>query len=230
MQNIRILIVEDETNIAKTIEATFSGQDWQTAVCPDGITAWKMLSEESWDVVFLDIRLPGIDGMEIIRRIHEHEIKTDVIMITAFGSVEFAVQAMKYGAVDFIQKPFEPQLLRSIVSGIEARKKLVEHQINEYSEFVELSKQQIKDRDYHRAQISLRNALKIKPESAEAHNLLGAVYEILGDKSYAAQAYQMALSFDKDYKPAKENIRRITSLEENSTDLANLMAALKSDK
>jgi DNA-binding NtrC family response regulator len=230
MESFKLLIVEDEINIAKTIEATFANSGYQTELCFDGEAAWSEISSKPWDIIFLDIKLPGLDGMEILKRIHENNIKTNVVMITAFGSIEFAVQAMKYGAVDFIQKPFEPQPLRNIVRQIEDRNKLSEHTVTEYTEYIELSKLQIKERDYHKAQSSIRKALDIRPESAQAYNLLGAVYEMLGEKTSAVQAYQMSISFDKEYKPALENIKRITSLEANTSSLMDMMSALKSDK
>jgi DNA-binding NtrC family response regulator len=227
MTELSLLIVEDEINIAKTIQATFANSGYRTELCYDGETAWTKISSEPWDIIFLDIKLPGLDGMEILKRIHDNNIKTNVVMITAFGSVEFAVQAMKYGAVDFFQKPFEPQTLRNIVRQIEDRGKIDEHSVTEYNEYIELAKLQIKEREYHKAQTTIRKALALKADSAEAYNLLGAVYEILGDKSAAVQAYQMSISFNKEYIPALTNLKHLISLEGNASSLQEMMAALK---
>lgn len=226
MPAMKILIVEDEANIANTIRATFSGQGHSCEICPDGETALQKLNSSSWDIMFLDIRLPGISGMEVLQQVHEQKTAVSVVMITAYGSIDFAVQAMKYGAVDFIRKPFEPGALREIVNALQERKSLQESKAISYNELLELAKRQIQEREFHKAHNTLKNALNLAPESAEAYNLLGAVTEILGDSVAAVQAYQMALKFDKGYKPALENLKRITSMEANSVGLTDMMSSL----
>jgi DNA-binding response OmpR family regulator len=227
MTQIKILIVEDEVNIARTIEATFNNSGFAFEICSDGEKALQRLQEAAWDIVILDIRLPGIDGMEVLRQIHERKNPVNVVMITAYGSIDFAVQAMKLGAVDFIQKPFEPDTLRAVVNQIVERHTLLENEQNGYQEMLELAKKYIQAREYHKAHDYLKQALTLKPESAVAYNLLGAVTEILGDNQAAVQAYQAALRFDPDYKPALANLQRITSLESNSVGLIDLLTPKK---
>lgn len=227
MPQVKILIIDDEINIGKTIAATFSDSDYVSELCQDGRTAWEKLRNEPWDIVFLDIRLPGLDGMEIIKRIHDNNLKVNVVMITAYGSIENAVQAMKYGAVDFIQKPLEPEKLRQVVRNVLVRPKLLERDLTEYNEFLEAAKLHIKNRNYPAAHNTLIKALEQKPESAEVYNLIGAVHEVMGDLLSAAQAYQMAIRFDKNYQPALDNLKRITSTEGNTASLTDMMAALK---
>jgi DNA-binding NtrC family response regulator len=229
MAQIKILIIDDEVNIAKTIAATFSKTDYLVELIHDGKQGLQKLQSEAWDIVFLDIRLPGMDGMEILKEIYDHNMPVNIIMITAYGSIENAVQAMKYGAIDFVPKPLEPENLRDIVTKIIARKHLNEQNVIDYQEFIELAKQHIKQRDYHKANAAIKQAIAQKPESAEAYNLLGAVSEVLGDNIAAAQAYQMALKFDNHYQAAKENLNRITSLEGNSASMLDLLATLKRD-
>ncbi len=227
MSQVRILIIEDEINIAKTIAATFAKTDYTVEMCHDGKEGLQKLKSEKWDIVFLDIRLPSMDGMEILKHLSENKIPVNVVMITAYGSVENAVQAMKYGAVDFVPKPLEPEILREIVKKIISRHLLSEQNVIEYQEFIELAKLHIKEREYHKAHADIKQAITQKPESAEAYNLLGAINEVLGDHIAASQAYQMAIKFDARYLPALENLKRITSMEANSSSLMDLMAALK---
>lgn len=227
MSQVRILIIDDEINIAKTIAATFAKAEYLIELCHDGTEGLNRLQTEVWDIVFLDIRLPGIDGMQILKQIYDNKIAVNVVMITAYGSIENAVQAMKYGAVDFVPKPLEPEVLRAIVSRIISRQLLTEQNVTEYLEFIELAKLHIKDREYHKAHDIIKRAISQKPESAEAYNLLGAINEVLGDNIAASQAYQMAIRFDANYQPALENLKRITSMEANSAGLLDLMASLK---
>jgi len=227
MAQIRILIIDDEINIAKTIAATFSKSEYLVELCHDGAEGLKKLQTAEWDIVFLDIRLPGLDGMQILKQIYDDKIPVNVIMITAYGSIENAVQAMKYGAVDFVPKPLEPEVLREIVRKIIARHLFTEQNVAEYQEFIELTKLHIKQREYQKAHAAIKQAIAQKPEAAEAYNLLGAINEVLGDNIAAAQAYQMAIKFDAHYAPALENLKRITSMEANSASLLDLMATLK---
>ncbi len=226
MSQIKMLIIDDEINITKTIAASFAKNGYFIQQCNDGNEGLKRLNEEKWDIAFLDIRLPGIDGMKILKQIYENQISVNVIMITAYGSVENAVQAMKYGAVDFVSKPLEPATLRNIVDKIISRQHLSEQSVIEYHEFIELAKLYIKQREFHKAHDAIKKALTQKPESAEAYNLLGAINEVLGDIVAASQAYQMAIRFDADYQPALENLKRITSMEANSADLLDMMSTI----
>lgn len=229
MSQTRILIIDDETHIAHTIAASFYNSNYTVEMCFDGLSGWKKLNEEHWDIVFLDIRMPLMDGMELLRKLHEAGKQRNVIMITAYGSIENAVQAMKYGAIDYILKPLDIDVIRSLVSDILSRPLLAQRDLTDYHEFIEHAKLMIQNRDYASAKSSVKKALKEVPDSAEAYNLLGALYEVMEDFGSAIQAYQMALRFDKFYKPALENINRLTSLEANSTSLQNLMRSLKKD-
>lgn len=222
MPTTKILIIDDEINISKTIAATFSEAEYQTEICRDGAAAWEKIKQESWDIVFLDIRLPGLSGIDIIKRIHDNNLKLQVIIITAYGSVENAVQAMKHGAVDFLEKPLEPEILRQTVKSVLSRPLLVQRDLTEYNEFIESAKLHIQLREYPKAHNALMRAVEQKPESAEAHNLMGAVYEVMGDYAAAAQAYQMAIRFDKNYNPARDNLKSLLSREGNTANLSEV--------
>jgi DNA-binding response OmpR family regulator len=74
-----------------------------------------------WDVVLLDQKMPGIDGIETLRRLRERAPATRVIMVTAFASIELAVEAMKLGATDFVRKPMTPEILRNTVAAALAK-------------------------------------------------------------------------------------------------------------
>jgi DNA-binding response OmpR family regulator len=229
MSKIKLLIVDDEVNIAKTIAATFASDEFECQSCYDGLVAWQQIAHNTWDVVFLDLRLPGLDGMEILKRIYENNISSDIVIMTAHGTVDNAVQAMKYGAVDFISKPLEPSSLRDVVTLILKRRNLTETQALEFEGFLELTKQHIKERQYHKARSIIKKAIELKPHSAVAYNLLGALDEVLDDKSSAVQAYQMALSFDTQYLPAKENLQRLTSMESTTISILDYLSSKTRD-
>jgi DNA-binding NtrC family response regulator len=81
----------------------------------DGRTALELIHERPFAVVLLDLRMPGIDGLEILRLLKDEGVEVPVVVVTAHGSIPDAVEAMKLGAVDFIPKPLSPETLRRVV-------------------------------------------------------------------------------------------------------------------
>ena len=111
----RILIVDDEEEIRAILSRLVQKEGFEPLAAPDGETALELLSRESPDILLLDIRMPGLDGMEILRRAKELDRDLPVIMITAFGLVKGAVDALRAGAHDYLVKPFEhADVIRSV--------------------------------------------------------------------------------------------------------------------
>lgn len=100
-----ILIVEDDEHIAKMIAATLSIGGYTSEICEDGERAVTLISERDYDLVLLDVMLPGLDGFSVIQRIQSD--KTPVIFLTAVQDVADKVRGLKLGAEDYIVKPFE---------------------------------------------------------------------------------------------------------------------------
>ena len=100
-----ILIVEDDEQIAKMIAATLSIGGYTSEICEDGERAVTLISERDYDLVLLDVMLPGLDGFSVIQRIQSD--KTPVIFLTAVQDVADKVRGLKLGAEDYIVKPFE---------------------------------------------------------------------------------------------------------------------------
>ncbi len=104
-ENNRILIVEDDENTAKYIQTCLNMGKYQNEICNNGPAAVKLLSEQSFDLVLLDIMLPGMDGFEVQERIRSRNIP--VIFLTAMQDVTDKVRGLRAGAEDYIVKPFE---------------------------------------------------------------------------------------------------------------------------
>lgn len=103
---IRILIVEDDRNISKLIAASLSIAGYESQACFDGKEALDMIFNRRFDLILLDVMLPGMDGFEIMERIRNQEVP--VIFLTARENVADRVRGLKLGADDYILKPFEP--------------------------------------------------------------------------------------------------------------------------
>ncbi|RJP79770.1 MAG: response regulator [Desulfobacteraceae bacterium] len=211
MEKKPILVVDDEKNIRLTISQSLEplGIPVQTAV--NGEEALGKLRKNSFGLVFLDLKMPGIDGMEVLRQIKDDWPKVRVIIITAHGTIKSAVEAMKLGAVDFIQKPFSPGEIRELATQVLQREALSEKNAVDYVSLIELTKRHISDHGFSTARETARKAIAADPAQPEAYNLLGALLEIKGDWLEAQKFYRAALDIDPTFKPAWVNLDRTTS-------------------
>ncbi|HTL99815.1 MAG TPA: sigma-54 dependent transcriptional regulator, partial [Candidatus Omnitrophota bacterium] len=110
-----VLIVDDEFSMRDSLVHWFEKDGYRTGSAQDGREALQRLDEQDWDAVLLDIKMPGMDGLELQRRIREVDPDLPIIMITAFASVDSAVQALKEGAFDYVTKPIDPDELSHLV-------------------------------------------------------------------------------------------------------------------
>src|SRR5919201_18841 len=99
----RLLVVDDDPHIRQALVERFAARKFEVSQAGSGRDAFSKITREQPDVVLLDLQLPEGDGLTVLRRLREEEIEATVVVITAFGSIDKAVQAMKEGAYDFIQ-------------------------------------------------------------------------------------------------------------------------------
>ena len=206
-----VLIVDDEKNIRLTVSATLKSMKCQIDAAINGEEALAKIAQKEYDVILLDIKMPGMDGMTVLERIRTIAPNVSVMMITAHGTVANAVEAMKSGAVDFLQKPFTPDEIRQAVALVLDRRTLDEKHAAKYEDFMELAKKYVEQRNFSTAMEFVSKAISIAPTKPEAFNFLGALTEIKGDVSEAQKLYRAATSLDPAYSPARENLSRTTS-------------------
>ncbi len=106
IQTARILIAEDEANLRLVLQKELERLGYRVQSAPDGEAALRKLEESNVDVLLCDINMPRVDGMEVLRRVHERPNPPEVIMLTGQATVETAVEAMKLGAYDYLTKPY----------------------------------------------------------------------------------------------------------------------------
>jgi len=115
----RILIVDDESNMVAALEMLFRGEGYETRAARDGREALQIVGRgERFDVILSDMRMPDMSGTELLRSLHAQSVTTPFILITAYGTIEKAVEAMKLGAVDVVTKPFNKELLLGLIGRI----------------------------------------------------------------------------------------------------------------
>jgi len=110
-----ILVIDDEETMRDSCQQTLSRDGSRVEVAEDGIKGLSMLEKELFDLVILDLKMPGLSGMEVLKKVKEKDPEIVVVVITGYATVESAVEAMKKGAYDFIPKPFTPEGLRLVV-------------------------------------------------------------------------------------------------------------------
>ncbi len=125
-KKISILIVDDESSVRDSLYNWFIEDSYHVAVAEDAQKALAALDSESFDIVLADIKMPGMDGLEMLARIKAIKKETIVIMMTAFATVETAVQALKDGAFDYVTKPFDPDDLSHLIRNASKQVSLME--------------------------------------------------------------------------------------------------------
>jgi YesN/AraC family two-component response regulator len=165
------------------------------------------MAQREYELVLLDLRLPGLDGMEVLRQVSQQLPELKVIIITAYGSINLAVEAMKLGAVDFLQKPFDTNQVREMVQRILEK----QGESHGYDDYLAIAQQRILERYFDIAGVYVQKAVFLNPDRAEALNLLGGIAEATGNRGEADKYYRAALTHDPAYEPAKHNLDRLAA-------------------
>jgi len=126
---MQIMVVDDEENICEALAAWFQKDGYRVETAGSGPEALERMQQKPCDVYLVDIKMPGMDGLELLARLKERQPDVDVIMITAHGSIQTAVEAMKRGACDYLCKPFDPDQLSLLMERVIASKALRDENI-----------------------------------------------------------------------------------------------------
>ncbi|MEW6585071.1 MAG: sigma-54 dependent transcriptional regulator [Nitrospirota bacterium] len=157
-QKAKILIVEDEKSMREILKILLEGENYDVAAASDGIEGLSAIEKDIFDLVITDMKMPRADGFQVLKKVKEVSPETMVIMITAFGTTETAIEAMKLGAYDYIHKPFNIEEIRLIVRKAIEKKRL--------SEELNLLRQKVE------ATYSLQNIIGKSPKMQELFKLL----------------------------------------------------------
>ncbi|EDX87394.1 response regulator receiver domain protein [Synechococcus sp. PCC 7335] len=205
MPNASILVADDEKSIRLTVAQALSSQGYEVATAIDGSTALEQLKETPTDLLLLDIQMPGMTGIEVLQKAITQQPSLKVVMVSAHGSVDNAVEAMKLGAVDYLQKPFTPSELRELVN------RVLERETNDSGDCdaeVANARKLAGEGKYEEAIAAAKQCIGNHPQDAAGFNLLGELLEAGGDRSEALKNYRVALDLDPTYKAASNNLDR----------------------
>jgi len=131
----RVLIIDDEASLRHTLTRVLQGAGFEVSSAADGASGLALLKNEAYDLVYLDIHLPKMDGLEVLRHIRQEHAELAVILFTAFASLQSALKAIRLGATDYLVKPIDPEVFvartRVILEeqAVERRKREIREQI-----------------------------------------------------------------------------------------------------
>ncbi len=111
----KILIIDDDEGLTHFLSRFFSRKGYEVKSCGDGLKALELISGEPFDLILLDYKIPEINGLDTLKRIKDSQVKTPVIIMTAYGTTETAIEAMKRGAFDYLLKPFDRKDLSKMI-------------------------------------------------------------------------------------------------------------------
>lgn len=212
-----VLIVDDEPNVRLMFRTALEAAGYEVGEAEDGPSGLERLQRSSSDLVLLDLKMPGPNGLDVLRSIRDAGNDVPVVFVTAHGTIPDAVAAMKLGAIDFLTKPLTPEVLRRVVEEVVRRDEPppIEHIAGRSAKVListpvvdmTAAKRALNLRDFDRAARLIEEALDLNEHSAEAHTLLGLVHECRGQNHAAYHSYKQALSSDPDFGPALDNLR-----------------------
>jgi len=211
MSQAKILVVDDDKNIRKTVSMALESLDYFVHTAFDGKDAMLQLTGDKYDMIITDLKMPGMNGMELLEQAIAKYPEIRIVLISAHGTVDNAVEAMKLGAVDFLQKPFTPKELRNLVYNVLETESTKTESISEYKASLKAARNFARKRDFNNAIAQAKKAIGCDPAKPDAFDFLGQLQETLGDFNSAIKNYRVAISLDPTCQPAKDHLNRATS-------------------
>jgi len=188
--SIPILIVDDEPNVRLMYRTALAGLGYDIFEANSGESALEQFRARKYEVAILDLRMPGMDGLELLGKMQQLGINTPVAIITAYGDVPNAVRAMELGAIDFLPKPPTPEQLRFVVHDILLRHSAPLSPVGgrDFDYYLRSAKRAINLRDFAAANRCLVKALDLDAGSRQAINLVGVMLEMREEHENAIRA------------------------------------------
>jgi CheY-like chemotaxis protein len=203
----RMLVADDERNIRKNLGMVLETAGYAVDEAQDGEEALDLCRQNHPDIAFVDLHMPKMEGLEVLAHFRTLSPKTAVVIITAYGSAANAVEAMKLGAVDFLEKPFDPKII-----GILAEEILFRQRMGSSGSFDDLMHLAGLARERNapiEARAYLKAAMARAFDRPEPYYWLGYLCEGEGEQKRAVQYYYMAVSANHAYEPAVDALKRL---------------------
>ncbi|HEY7556900.1 MAG TPA: response regulator [Candidatus Binatia bacterium] len=206
----RILVADDERNVRRNLGMVLEAAGYLVDVAENGEAALELCKQHHPDIAFVDLHMPKMAGLEVLDHMKALSPKTAVVIITAYGTAANAVEAMKLGAVDFLEKPFDPKIIGALAEEILFRQKLGGS--GAFDDLMHLAELARERKAYIEARGYLKAAMTRALDRPEPYYWLGFLWEHEGDPKRAIQYYYMAVSARHDYQLAVDALKRLGKL------------------
>jgi DNA-binding NtrC family response regulator len=212
---VHILVVDDERNIRNNLSMVLEAAGYRVDMASNGDDALLRVKEGLYDIALVDVQMPKMNGLEVLRYFRGLRPKMAVVILTAYGTVSRAVEAMKLGAVDFLEKPFDPKNLLLLCEEIVQRRKMgMSGTVDELLHLAELARER---KAYVEARMHLKIAMMRDLTRPEPYYQLGEISEIDGNVREALHYYFMAIEAKPTIEPAREALKRLGHLDARPT-------------
>jgi DNA-binding NtrC family response regulator len=209
----RILIVDDEPNVRLNYRITLEVEGYQVVETGSGTEALKRLKLGKFDLAILDMRMPGMSGLDLLAAMRAQKIRTPAIIVTAYSDVPNAVRAIQLGASDFLQKPLRPDDLRQVANEVMRRnaEPIVPsgNTLDQFGQSVAEARRLIQSGDLTAAKAHVLRAVELNADPAESFSVAAELAEKTGDLERARKLYEAAIKLDDQNASAKLGLRRI---------------------
>jgi two-component system OmpR family response regulator len=187
----KALVVDDTKNIRALLTTCLEINGFEVTVAKDGFEALEIFKTITFDIAFIDIKLPELSGTEVLKKIRLKGINIPVVIMTAYASVKNAIECTKLGAVSYLQKPFTADKIKMVLKEIENI--TVTFNMNYY---LDDCNKLILSNQMDKALEMLKHALSIDPTFGEIYSLLGLLYEKQNNLLLAKKFYDIAHEFE----------------------------------
>lgn len=187
----KVLIIDDTKNIRLLLTKSLEVEGYEVSSVSNGREGLEVICEKSFDLIFLDIKLPEMSGTEVLRRMRAAGVQTPVIVVTAYPTIKNAVECTRLGVVSYLQKPFTAERLANVLRELEAS-----HALDE-GDSLEAAQRALDEGNAFRALSLLGEGLGRDPQNPAAYRMIAAAYRQAGDAASADKFDKAAKLFEE---------------------------------
>jgi len=201
----RILVVDDEKNIRLTVQHSLIAADYEVDTAANGAEGLERFHEGHYDLILMDLRMPQMNGIEMLREIREHDKHIAAIVITAYLTIDTLLEAFSLGVSDYIRKPFSPNDVREMVRRVLSRESLDIHgPAAETAPTLEHARKALAEQDLPRALELAKRAVARDSNNPDSQAFLGILQHLNGDVQAAEQSFHEALLLDPQHQLSRD--------------------------
>lgn len=173
----KALVVDDTKNIRTLLTTCLELNNYEVDACASGSEALKKLEANIYDLIFMDVKMPGMSGTELLKEIRERGILTKVIMITAFATVKNAIECTKLGVVEYLHKPFTADKINNVLEKLDEESR----NVTSVESAIKGAQKLMENERYDESIMFLKKALAEEPSNYQIYEMLSKCYFAKGD-------------------------------------------------